>query len=140
MWVQTEVILKPKSRGFHLITNEVVQQLDVLSQYKIGLAHFFLKHTSASLTLNENADPDVRVDMENYYSRVAKENEPYYRHTCEGSDDMPAHLKTSLIGNELTIPVKSGRLELGTWQGIYLGEHRNYGGSRRITVTIQGDV
>ncbi len=139
MWSLIEVILKPKSRGFHLVTDEVVRQLDELAGFKIGLAHFFLKHTSASLCLNENADPTVRVDMENYYSRVALEDEPYYQHTCEGSDDMPAHLKTSLIGNELTIPVRNGRLDLGAWQGIYLGEHRNHGGSRRVTVTIQGE-
>ena len=138
MWHQTEIALKPKSRGFHLVTDEIVSQLDGLSDFGVGLAHFFLKHTSASLCLNENADPTVRVDMENYYNRVAAEDEPYYRHTCEGRDDMPAHLKTSLIGNELTIPVKSGRLELGTWQGIYLGEHRNYGGARKVVVTING--
>jgi len=139
MWYQNEIILKPKSRGFHLVTDEIVRQLDELSRFNIGLAHFFLKHTSASLCLNENADPTVRVDMENYYSRVAREDEPYYQHTCEGSDDMPAHLKTSLIGNELTIPVRNGRLDLGTWQGIYLGEHRNHGGSRRVMITLQGD-
>jgi len=139
MWYQTEVVLKPRNRGFHLITEEVARQLDEIAKFKIGLAHFFLKHTSASLTLNENADPDVRIDMESYYNRVAPENEPYYQHTCEGSDDMPAHLKASLIGNELTVPIKSGRLLLGTWQGIYLGEHRNHGGSRRITVTIHGE-
>jgi len=139
MWNQTEVILEAKSRGFHLVTDEVVRQLAELSKFKIGLAHFFLKHTSASLCLNENADPTVRVDMENYYSRVVREDEPYYQHICEGSDDMPAHLKASLIGNELTIPVRNGRLDLGTWQGIYLGEHRNHGGSRRVTVTIQGE-
>jgi len=140
MWLQTEITLSPKKRGFHLITDEALQQLEGLAQIKIGLAHFFLKHTSASLCLNENADPSVRIDMENYYSRVARENEPYYEHTCEGPDDMPAHLKTSLIGNELTIPIAHGRLELGTWQGIYLGEHRNFGGSRRITVTMQGEI
>lgn len=138
MWEQVEISLTPKARGFHLVTDEVVRQLSGLMAIEVGLAHFFLKHTSASLSLNENADPTVRSDMEQYYNRVAPEDEPYYRHTLEGSDDMPAHLKASLIGNELTIPVRDGRLSLGTWQGIYLGEHRDHGGGRRVTVTLYG--
>ena len=105
----------------------------------IGLLHLFIKHTSASLTLNENADPTVRQDFESYFNRLAKEDEPYYKHTYEGSDDMPAHLKASLLGSCVSIPIKNGELNVGTWQGVYLGEHRDYGGSRTIVVTIQGE-
>jgi len=136
---QKEIQLKPFSRGFHLITGEILEQLPEIQNFKIGLAHLLLKHTSASLTLNENFDPDVRRDFENYFNHTVKENESYYRHTSEGEDDMPAHIKSSMLGTSLNIPITNGRFNLGTWQGIYLCEHRNHGGSRRILITIQGD-
>lgn len=139
MWFQKEITLKPKSRGFHLVTNEVLQQIPELEEFEIGLAHIFIKHTSASLTINENADPSVRDDFESFFNDVVAEHKPYFTHTYEGSDDMPAHLKGSMLGFETTIPIKQGRLNLGTWQGIYLCEHRNQGGSRRLVVTLQGD-
>lgn len=136
---QKEIQLKPFSRGFHLITGEILEQLPEIKNYKTGLAHLLLKHTSASLTLNENFDPDVRRDFESYFNHSVKENESYYRHTSEGGDDMPAHIKSSMLGTSLNIPITNGRFNLGTWQGIYLCEHRNHGGSRRILVTIQGE-
>jgi secondary thiamine-phosphate synthase enzyme len=139
MWIQKEISLKPRSRGFHLITNEIVNQMPELSKIKTGIAHIFIQHTSASLTLNENADPDVRIDMESHFNKLAPENAPYYIHTLEGSDDMPAHIKSSLLGASVTIPITNGKLNLGTWQGIYLCEHRNYGGARRIVITIVGE-
>lgn len=139
MWLQKDLLLQAKPRGFHLITREIVQQLPELKQFTIGLAHIFLQHTSASLTINENADPSVRKDFENYINRLAPENAAYFTHTLEGADDMPAHLKSSVLGVSVTIPVKNGRLALGTWQGIYLGEHRNHGGSRKIIVTLTGE-
>lgn len=140
MWLQEKVILGAKPRGFHLVTGEIRDQLeDSLRQFRVGLAHFFIQHTSASLAINENADPSVRVDMEAYLNRAVPEGESYFTHTLEGSDDMPAHLKTVIIGCELTIPVSQGRLMLGTWQGIYLCEHRDYGGERKIIVTLTGD-
>lgn len=139
MWMQQEITLSAKPRGFHLVTNEILKQIPDLKKFRIGLAHFFIQHTSASLAINENADPSVRVDMESYFSRVASENEPYYTHTLEGDDDMPAHLKTVMIGCDLTIPVDRGRLLLGTWQGIYLCEHRNHAGRRRLIITITGE-
>jgi secondary thiamine-phosphate synthase enzyme len=138
VWIQREVVLKPKRRGFHLVSDELLSQLPELEDIECGVLHCFLQHTSASLSLNENADPTVRVDMEAYYSRIAPEREPYYQHTLEGDDDMPAHLKTSLIGCEVTLPVTAGRLNVGTWQGLYLGEHRDDGGRRRIILTLQG--
>jgi secondary thiamine-phosphate synthase enzyme len=138
-WFQKEIKLKPQSRGFHLITNEVLRQLPELANIKIGLAHLLLKHTSASLTLNENFDPDVRSDMEKYFNNTVKENEPYFLHTSEGADDMPAHIKSSLLGNSLTIPISNGNFNFGTWQGIYLCEHRNHGGSRKLLITAQGE-
>ena len=136
---QKEIQLRPFSRGFHLITNEILEQLTEIENYKIGMAHLLLKHTSASLTLNENFDPDVRRDFESYFNHNVKENEPYYLHTSEGGDDMPAHIKSSMLGTSLNIPITNGRFNLGTWQGIYLCEHRNHGGSRRILITIQGE-
>ena len=136
---QKEIKLKSLSRGFHLITNEITEQLPEMKGIKTGIAHLLLKHTSASLTLNENFDPDVRRDFESYFNHTVKENEPYYRHTSEGGDDMPAHIKSSMLGTSLTLPVTNGRFNLGTWQGIYLCEHRNHGGSRRIIITIQGE-
>jgi secondary thiamine-phosphate synthase enzyme len=138
-WFQKEIKLKPQSRGFHLITNEVLRQLPEIANIKIGLAHLLLKHTSASLTLNENFDPDVRSDMEKYFNNTVKENEPYFLHTSEGADDMPAHIKSSLLGNSLTIPISNGNFNFGTWQGIYLCEHRNHGGSRKLLITAQGE-
>lgn len=139
MWFQKEFSLKARKRGIHLVTAEVLDHLPELNQVKTGLLHLLLKHTSASLTVNENADPDVRIDMENWLNRIAPENEPYYKHTLEGSDDMPAHLKSVMMGPELTLPVHQGRLRLGTWQGIYLCEHRNHGGNRSLVATIHGD-
>ncbi|MEQ9885287.1 secondary thiamine-phosphate synthase enzyme YjbQ [Pectobacterium zantedeschiae] len=139
MWMQYEIRLKPKARGFHLVTDEILAQVIALRQIKIGLMHVFIKHTSAALTMNENADPTVRQDFESFFNRLVPEDEPYYRHTYEGSDDMPAHLKGSLLGNSLTIPVTNGRLNIGTWQGIYLCEHRNHGGSRSLIVTLNGE-
>ncbi len=138
MWVQKRITLSPKRRGFHLITGELEGQLPELRDFKIGMAHFFLCHTSASLTINENADPSVRVDMESHFLHFVPEDAPYYRHVLEGSDDMPAHIKCSLLGVSVTVPMAKGRLLLGTWQGIYLGEHRNHGGSRTIIATLQG--
>jgi secondary thiamine-phosphate synthase enzyme len=138
-WVQKEIKLKPQSRGIHLVTNEVISQLPEMSEIKIGLVHLLLKHTSASLTLNENFDPDVRSDMEEYFNHAVKENERYYLHSSEGADDMPAHIKSSLLGTSLTIPISNGKFNLGTWQGIYLCEHRNHGGHRKLLITIQGE-
>jgi secondary thiamine-phosphate synthase enzyme len=139
MWVQKEVALKSRNRGFHLITEELLREVPELKSVNIGLMNILLKHTSASLTINENADPLVRADFESYFNQAVPENEPYYRHTYEGSDDMPAHLKSSTLGASLTIPITNGRLNLGVWQGIYLGEHRNQAGPRTIVVTIQGE-
>ena len=139
MWIQNALQLTAKPRGFHLVSREIISQLPELKRLKIGLAHIFLQHTSASLALNENADADVRGDLERYFSRAVAENEPYYRHTLEGSDDMPAHIKSVLIGNSLTIPIRQGQLALGTWQGIYLCEHRNHADSRTIIVTLNGE-
>lgn len=139
MWIQNALQLTAKPRGFHLVSREIISQLPELKPFKIGLAHIFLQHTSASLALNENADADVRGDLERYFSRAVAENEPYYRHTLEGSDDMPAHIKSVIIGNSLTIPIRQGQLALGTWQGIYLCEHRNHADSRTIIVTLNGE-
>lgn len=138
-WYPFSITLKPRSRGFHLITHEILPQLEpALSSLQVGLAHFFLQHTSAALTINENADPDVRVDFESHFNRMIPENAPWYTHTLEGPDDMPAHLKSSVLGCSLTIPIRQGRLGLGTWQGIYLCEHRDHGGSRQLLVTLNG--
>lgn len=139
MWLQKEFTLRSRNKGFHLITDEILSNIPEIHQIKIGLINILLKHTSASLTLNENADPDVRSDMKNYFDELVPENTGYFEHTSEGSDDMPAHIKTSLLGNSLTIPITNGRLTLGTWQGIYLCEHRNYGGSRKVCVTLNGE-
>jgi secondary thiamine-phosphate synthase enzyme len=137
-WYQREIVLAARPRGFHLITREVVGQMPEIGHFAVGLAHLFIRHTSAALALNENADPTVRADMEAYFNRLAPENAPYYRHTSEGPDDMPAHLKAVLLGSSLTIPISAGRLALGTWQGIYLCEHRDDGGPRRVVVTLSG--
>jgi secondary thiamine-phosphate synthase enzyme len=139
MWLQKEINLKPKSRGFHLITDELLRGLPELRNFRIGMLNIFIMHTSASLTINENADPTVRQDFESYFTRAVPEGEAYYRHQDEGSDDLPAHLKASLLGNSLNIPIADGQLRLGIWQGIYLCEHRNHGGNRRIIVTVQGE-
>ncbi len=132
---QETITLSPKSRGFHLITSEIEQALRSIPSVETGLLHLFIKHTSASLSINENADPTVRKDMENFYTELA-DDKSYYIHTYEGADDMPAHIKASLLGNSLTIPITNGRMNLGTWQGLYLGEHRDHGGSRRIVVSL----
>lgn len=134
---QVEFTLRARTRGFHLITNEVVAHLGELP--RTGLLHLFIQHTSAALSVNENYDPDVRSDLEKIFSRLVRENEPWYEHTLEGSDDMPAHAKATLVGPSLTIPVTDGRLNLGTWQGIYLCEFRNHGGGRRIVATLMGE-
>jgi secondary thiamine-phosphate synthase enzyme len=136
---QKEIILNQRSRGFHLITEEILEQIPELKKIKTGLIHILIKHTSASITLNENYDLDVRSDMEKYFNKTVKENEPYFVHDSEGPDDMPAHIKSTLIGNSLTIPITNGKLNLGTWQGIYLCEHRNHAGSRKVVVTIFGE-
>ena len=140
MWMQKTLRLSAKRRGFHLITHEVLAELPELKQIETGLLHLFIQHTSASLTINENADPSVRDDFETFFNDVVAENKPYYTHVDEGSDDMPAHLKGSLLGFDLTIPVTQGRLNLGTWQGVYLCEHRNHGGARQLIATLHGEV
>lgn len=139
MWTQKSITLKARKRGFHLITDEIEQQLPQIQSVSVGLLHLFIQHTSASLTLNENADPTVRADLEAHFERFVPERAPYYQHTYEGDDDMPAHIKSSILGNNLTLPIQNGRLALGTWQGIYLGEHRIHGGNRRIIATIHGE-
>lgn len=140
MWLQKEVQLKARPRGFHLITQDVLAELPELRQVSAGLLHVFIQHTSASLTINENADPTVRQDFESYFNRAVPEDQPYYRHNDEGSDDLPAHLKSSILGSSVSLPITNGRLNVGTWQGIYLCEHRNHGGSRRLVLTLQGEV
>jgi secondary thiamine-phosphate synthase enzyme len=139
MWFQKKIRLPALTPGFHLITDLLVSELPELERLSVGLAHFFLLHTSASLSLNENADPTVRHDFREYLNRLAPENQPYFRHTSEGPDDMPAHLKAGLLGTSLTIPITDGALALGTWQGIWLGEHRTHGGRRWVLVTVQGE-
>ena len=137
MWKQVEFDLQSRRRGFHLITGEILRNLPPLPE--VGLLHLFIKHTSAGLSINENADPDVRMDIESIFNHLVKEREPYYQHTLEGNDDMPAHAKSSIIGTSVTIPITNGKLNLGTWQGIYLCEFRNYGGNRRMVATISGE-
>ena len=139
MWIQKKISLLAKQRGFHLVSNEIITAIPELKQIKIGLLHLFMQHTSASLAINENADPDVRMDMEAYFNQAIPENEPYYRHVLEGSDDMPAHLKSVVLGGDLTIPIANGQLQMGIWQGIYLCEHRNSAGNRKIIATLNGE-
>ena len=139
MWGQKEIIIKNKTRGFHLITNEIIQNLPELKKISIGLLHIFIKHTSASLTLNENSDQSVRIDFESHLNNMVPEGKQYYTHTIEGTDDMPAHIKSSILGSSLMIPINSGYLNLGTWQGIYLCEHRNNSKTRKVVLTIQGN-
>jgi len=138
-WHQTTFRLPRFRRGFHLVTHLIEENAPELKNIDVGLAHVFIHHSSAGLTLNENADPTVRADFESHFNKMVPENAPYYQHTYEGSDDMPAHIKASLLGSSVTIPITKGRLNLGTWQGIYLCEHRNHASGRQITVTIQGD-
>jgi secondary thiamine-phosphate synthase enzyme len=139
MWIQKEISIKARSRGFHIITSEIISAIPELSKCKVGLLNIFIQHTSASLTLNENVSPDVRVDIESHLNNMVPENAPYFTHTYEGADDMPAHIKSSLFGASITIPVTNGKLNMGTWQGIYLCEHRDYGGSRRLVLTLSGE-
>jgi secondary thiamine-phosphate synthase enzyme len=137
-WIQKEFSLKARPRGFHLITREVLEQLPELREIETGILNLFIQHTSASLTINENADPDVRGDLERHFNHAVPENAPYYEHTLEGADDMPAHIKASVLGSSLSIPVGKGTLRLGTWQGIYLCEHRDHGGACRLVATLYG--
>lgn len=137
-WIQTSLSLRPRRRGFHLVTNEILDAVPALKTLTTGMFQIFIQHTSASLTLNENASPDVLQDFESHFGQMVPENQPYYRHTLEGPDDMPAHIKASLLGNSLMIPVSNGSLALGTWQGIYLCEHRDRGGSRTVMLTAWG--
>jgi len=138
-WIQRQTALSPRSRGCHLVTREILAALPELSQFQTGILHVFIQHTSASLTVNENADADVRRDLDMGLNRLAPEDLPY-EHTLEGPDDMPAHIKASLMGSSVTIPISGGQLALGTWQGIYLCEHRNHGGSRKVVLTIWGET
>ena len=140
MWLQREITLRPRPRGFHLVTGEIESAVPELREIAIGLAHLFIRHTSASLTLNENASPDVRRDFESWFDAAAPEDAPYWTHTLEGPDDMPAHIKASLLGPALSLPVTDGRLALGTWQGVYLCEHRDRGGPRSLLVTLLGET
>ncbi|WP_283639553.1 secondary thiamine-phosphate synthase enzyme YjbQ [Mesonia mobilis] len=137
--IQKEIRLQPKSRGFHLITSEIEAELPELKEISAGILKVFMKHTSAGLTINENADPTVREDFESHINKMVPENMPYYKHTYEGADDMPAHIKSSLMGSSVEIPVTNGHLNLGTWQGIYLGEFRNHGGARKLVLTLMGE-
>lgn len=140
MWIQKEFQLLAQNRGFHLITNEVLAAIGDIQQIEFGLCNLFIKHTSASLTINENADATVRQDFESHFNTFVPERAPYYRHDYEGDDDMPAHLKSSILGASINIPITQGRLNLGIWQGIYLCEHRNHGGSRSLVATITGQT
>ena len=139
MWIRRYLNLPPKRRGFHLITHEVIDAISEMNGIGVGILHLFIQHTSASLTINENADPDVRVDMETAMNQICPENSPFV-HVCEGPDDMPAHVKSSLLGNQLSIPIEAGKLALGTWQGIYLCEHRDRGSTRSIVLTAFGEA
>jgi len=138
-WIQKEILLSPKTRGFHLITDEIIEQLPEISEFVVGIAHIFICHTSASLTINENASPEVLMDFESHFNKMVPENAPYYRHMLEGSDDMPAHIKSSLLGSSVTVPISKGGFHMGVWRGIYLCEHRNDGGPRKLVVTIHGE-
>jgi secondary thiamine-phosphate synthase enzyme len=140
VWIQREIVLAPRARGFHLITDEVARALPELARFRVGVAHFFIQHTSASLCVNENADASVRADLESSFNALVPEDAPYYEHTVEGPDDMPAHVKAALIGTSVSVPVTSGRLNLGTWQGLYLCEHRDRGSSRRVVATLCGET
>ena len=139
MWMQKNISIKSISRGFHIITDQVTDQIPEIKTIKIGILHLFIKHTSASLTINENADKAVRNDFEEHFNEMVPENQSYYQHTYEGPDDMPAHLKASILGSSISIPISNGNLNMGTWQGIYLCEHRNNAFQRKMVATIQGD-
>jgi secondary thiamine-phosphate synthase enzyme len=139
IWVQRELRLDPRPRGFHLVTDEVVRGVPGLSSVRVGLAHVFIRHTSAALTVNENADPSVRRDFSTWFDRAVPDDADYFEHTAEGPDDMTSHIKSSLLGSSVTLPVRDGRFHVGTWQGIYLCEHRERGGARRLTVTVFGE-
>jgi secondary thiamine-phosphate synthase enzyme len=139
VWVQRELKLRARPRGFHLVTDEVLDAVPEIRELRVGLVHVFIRHTSASLTLNENASPDVRRDFESHFSAAVPEDAPYWTHTLEGPDDMPAHIKASLFGPAVSFPIADGRPALGTWQGIYLCEHRDRGGERSVVVTVWGD-
>lgn len=139
MWFQKEISLSPKARGFHIITDEVFKEVPEIGEIKTGMAHIFIKHTSASLTINENADPSVLRDFLSHFKRMVPEDTSLYEHTLEGPDDMTSHIKSSLLGHSVSIPITDGKLNLGTWQGIYLCEHRNRGGSRKLVVTLSGE-
>ncbi len=139
MWAQREIRLEPRPRGFHLITGEIMSAVPEVRELGVGLLHLLIRHTSASLALNENASPDVRRDFETWFNRAVPEGAPYWTHTLEGDDDMPAHIKASLLGPSLTLPIAGGRLALGTWQGIYLCEHRDRGGARSVVATAWGE-
>lgn len=136
---QKKIILPEYPRGFHIITKLIESKMPELTEISIGIATIFIQHTSASLSLNENADPTVRQDFESHFNKMVPETAPYYKHTLEGSDDMPAHIKAAILGNSLTIPITNGRFNLGTWQGIYLCEHRNHGGNRNLIITLMGN-
>ncbi len=138
MWVQREITLEGRPRGFHVVTGEIIGALPELGEVEVGLLHLLIRHTSASLALNENASPDVRRDFESYFNAAVPEDAAYWTHTLEGADDMPAHIKAALLGPSLTLPISRGRLALGTWQGIYLCEHRDRGGSRSVVATLWG--
>ena len=138
MWIQKKISLTPRARGFHIITDNILENIPELKDFKAGILQLFIKHTSASLTINENADPTVRIDFESHFNILAPENKDYYKHTCEGPDDMPAHLKSSILGSSVSIPITDGKLNLGVWQGIYLCEHRDHGTVRKLIATIQG--
>jgi secondary thiamine-phosphate synthase enzyme len=139
MWQQTPITLAARPRGFHLVTREILEGIPALAACKVGLLHLWLQHTSASLTINENADPAVRRDFERFFDRLIPDGAGGYEHNDEGDDDLPAHFKASLLGCQLSLPVRSGRLALGTWQGVYLGEHRDHGGPRRLIATLHGE-
>jgi len=139
MWQQKEITLKAKERGFHLITDEIIAALLQLKKIHCGVLHVFIKHSSASLTINENADPTVRSDLEAHFNHYAPERAPYYQHTYEGDDDMPAHIKSSILGCNISVPISNGKLNLGCWQGIYLGEHRNNASTRTLVITMNGE-
>ena len=139
MWLQRDLTLRPRPRGFHLVTEEIADGVPELGELRVGLAHLFIRHTSAALALNENASPDVRRDFAAWFDRAVPEDAPYWTHTSEGPDDMPSHVKASLLGPSLQLPVRDGRLALGTWQGVYLCELRDHGGARKLTVTLAGE-
>ena len=139
MWLQREIVLRPRERGFHLVTREVLEELPEIGDVRVGLLHLLIRHTSAAITLNENASPDVRRDFATWFDRAVPDGAPYWTHTLEGDDDMPAHVKAALLGFSVTLPISGGRLALGTWQGIYLCELRDAGGARSLVATVFGD-